>query len=158
MAERREQEKPLASAIPANSKLSPFPPEFISHRRHWCLKCCGCSAAFLLILAVTTLIHMLTIFHVRHPTTASFKFHEAATEVYYDGALVGEGRASPGEAGHRGWMFWLDAPVPLRIPLEFLLLVGLTLRQGAPVPRSNRWHHPPRFRRGYCVWEYETRD
>ncbi|KAG6421372.1 hypothetical protein SASPL_117923 [Salvia splendens] len=93
MAERREQEKPLALAIPANSKLSPFPPEFISHRRHQCLKCCGCSAALLLILAVTTLILMLTIFHVKHPTAASFKFHEAATKVYYDGALVGEGIA-----------------------------------------------------------------
>ncbi|XP_042056491.1 uncharacterized protein LOC121801097 [Salvia splendens] len=131
---RREQEKPLAPAIPANSKLSPFPPEFISHRRHRCLKCCGCSAALLLILAVTTLILMLTIFHVKHPSleiisvkivglnslsnnnnptlvagvsiknpnAALFKFHEAVTEVYYDGALVGEGRAAPGEAGHGG--------------------------------------------------------
>ncbi|KAG6427475.1 hypothetical protein SASPL_111720 [Salvia splendens] len=121
MAERREQEEPLAPAILANSKLSPFPPEFISHRRHQCLKCCGCSAALPLILVVTTLILMLTIFHVKHPSleiisvkidslnslsnnnnptlvasvsiknpnAVSFKFHEAATEVYYDGALVG---------------------------------------------------------------------
>ncbi|KAG6424182.1 hypothetical protein SASPL_114595 [Salvia splendens] len=44
---------------------------------------------------------------IKNPNAASFKFHEAATEVYYDGALVGEGRAAPGEAGHRGWMFWL---------------------------------------------------
>ncbi|KAG6414437.1 hypothetical protein SASPL_127159 [Salvia splendens] len=138
MAERREQEKQLAPAIPANSKLNPFPPKFILHRHHRCLKCCGCSAALLLILAVTTLILMLTIFHVKHPlleiilvkidglnllssnnptlvadvsiknpNAASFKFHEAATEVYYDCALVGEGRAAPGEAGHGGWMFWL---------------------------------------------------
>ncbi|KAG6424562.1 hypothetical protein SASPL_114980 [Salvia splendens] len=122
MAERREQEKPLAPAIPANSKLSPFPPEFISHRRHRCLKCCGCSAALLLILAVTTLIRKFTIFHVKHPSleiisvkidglnslsnnnnptlvagvliknsnAASFKFHEAATKVYCDDALVRE--------------------------------------------------------------------
>ncbi|KAG6391087.1 hypothetical protein SASPL_148836 [Salvia splendens] len=136
MAERREQEKPLAPAIP--DKLSPFPPEFISHRRQRCLKCCGCSAALLLILAVTILILMLTIFNVKHPTleitsvkidgldslsnntnknntnpmlvagvsiknpnAASFKFHDAATEVYYDGTLVGEGRAAAGEAGPR---------------------------------------------------------
>ncbi|KAG6383978.1 hypothetical protein SASPL_156231 [Salvia splendens] len=44
---------------------------------------------------------------IKNPNAASFKFHEAATEVYYDGTLVGEGRAAPGEAGHGGWMFWL---------------------------------------------------
>ncbi|KAL1532746.1 late embryogenesis abundant protein-like protein [Salvia divinorum] len=139
MAERREQEKPLAPAIPAIviDKLSSFPTEFISHRRQRCLKCCGCSAALLLILAVAILILMLTIFNVKHPTleinsvkidglgllsnntnsntnltlvagvsiknpnAASFKFHEAATDVYYDGTLVGESRAPAGEAGPR---------------------------------------------------------
>ncbi|KAG6411160.1 hypothetical protein SASPL_129235 [Salvia splendens] len=136
MVERREQEKPLAPVIPANSKLSPFPPEFISHRRHRCLKCCGCSAALLLILAFTTLILTLTIFHVKHPSleiisvkidglnslsnnnnptlvagvsiknpnAASFKFHEAATEVYYDGSWERIGRHR-GRRGTEGGCF-----------------------------------------------------
>ncbi|XP_057812331.1 late embryogenesis abundant protein At1g64065-like [Salvia miltiorrhiza] len=71
MAERREQEKPLAPATPAIvfvEKLTPFPAaEFISRRRKRCLKCCGCSAALLLVIAVTTLALMLTVFHVKDP-------------------------------------------------------------------------------------------
>ncbi|XP_047965761.1 uncharacterized protein LOC125210239 [Salvia hispanica] len=38
---------------------------------------------------------------IKNPNAASFKFHEAATEVYFDGTLVGEGRAPAGEAGPR---------------------------------------------------------
>lgn len=70
MAERREQEKPLSPFTPplAVDKRTPFAAEFISRRRYRCLKCCGCAAALFLILAVTILILMITVLHIKDPT------------------------------------------------------------------------------------------
>lgn len=140
MAERREQEKPLSPFTPplaVDKRYTPFAAEFISRRRHRCLKLCGCSTALFLILAVTVLILMITVLHIRDPTlslnsvkidgldslsnntksnlnltlaaeisiknpnSASFKFDESTTGVYYDGAVVGEVRVPEGEAAAR---------------------------------------------------------
>ncbi|KAH6825038.1 hypothetical protein C2S53_006955 [Perilla frutescens var. hirtella] len=71
MAEKIEQEKPLAPGIHSIivvDKRSHFPAEFISPRRRLCLKCCGCSTALLLILVVTILVLMITVFRVKDPT------------------------------------------------------------------------------------------
>lgn len=145
MAERREQEKPLAPATQPilfnKPQYTPFAAEFTSRRRQRYLKCCGCAAALLLILVFTILILTITVFHVKDPTlklnslkidgldllsnntnlnrggglnltleadisiknpnAASFKFEEATTDVYYEGAVVGEVRSPAGEARAR---------------------------------------------------------
>ncbi|XP_073307166.1 uncharacterized protein [Primulina huaijiensis] len=66
MAEKKEQEKPLAHRIDIDRNES-FAVEFMKPRHRNCVKCCGCTTAILLILVTTVIILMVTIFHLKDP-------------------------------------------------------------------------------------------
>lgn len=184
MAEKTEQEKPLAPGIHSTiidvDKRRPIPAAaFISRRRQLCLKCCGCSTALLLILVVTIIILMITVFHIKDPTlelnslkingldwlsnktnghnmtleadvtiknpnVAAFKFDKAATEVYYDGTVVGEVGTAAGEAGARKtrrMSVWIDVMIDRIVGVkrfesdfvEGILVIGLYTRVSGKV-------------------------
>ncbi|KAK4435415.1 hypothetical protein Salat_0704900 [Sesamum alatum] len=70
MAEKKEQVKPLAPAahrINIHDEEAAVPLEFATGRHGKCIKCCGCSAAVLLILATMIIILMFTILRVKDP-------------------------------------------------------------------------------------------
>ncbi|XP_075478781.1 uncharacterized protein LOC142519629 [Primulina tabacum] len=66
MAEKKEQENPLANRIDIDRNES-FSVEFMKPRHRNCIKCCGCTTAILLILVTTVIIRMVTIFHLKDP-------------------------------------------------------------------------------------------
>ncbi|XP_051137740.1 uncharacterized protein LOC127255972 [Andrographis paniculata] len=77
MADNKDQVKPLAPAAvapfssPSDDGAFAFSPEFnySSHRRRksCCVKCCGCAAAVMLVLAVIALALVLTVFRIKNP-------------------------------------------------------------------------------------------
>ncbi|KAJ7944979.1 Late embryogenesis abundant protein [Quillaja saponaria] len=129
--EKPDQIKPLA---PSSFHLRSDEGEAIilkkqQLRRRRCIQCCGCVTALFLILAVTFIVLLFTVFHVKEPVlrmnrvdivnvttnnitviaqvsvknsnAASFKFSNTTTTIYHNGTVVGEGKTPPGIAKAR---------------------------------------------------------
>ncbi|XP_022146047.1 uncharacterized protein LOC111015350 [Momordica charantia] len=131
MAEK-EQVKPLAAFPPGQSRSDDddrflLSPAKLRLQTHKYIKCCGCFAALLLILAVVGIVLSFTVLHiknpnieidtlsfsnsgsdgemiivasvsVKNPNVASFKYSKTTTKIYYGGKVIGEGETPAGEA------------------------------------------------------------